>query len=290
MANKVNIRQEDMQMRIINLPTSILTKCKDKNILFSVAIALFVKAHSGDSMFRNTSVRNIRDKFGVGQVRARKIINAVKNNNTYFKYNKYTDAFVAKTFKNKTIVSDNKFGKKIWSMYVVRLVIDKDWSLLDIEKYVHDMIYLHAINATERSDKFYSCREIKNNILLTTKDALTLNKMKNIGGVCKSTARRQLLKLQANNMINIKQGYTQLVLSSVCEGSIRESGLEHVNIVYDRKRGFGYIVVPNQYKITNRSITQSFRNIIFNHKKRQTFNAKTKEVDIMETPLMAAYA
>ena len=77
MANKVNIRQEDMQMRIINLPTSILTKCKDKNTLFSVAIALFVKAHSGDSMFRNTSVRNIRDKFGVGQVRARKIINHV---------------------------------------------------------------------------------------------------------------------------------------------------------------------------------------------------------------------
>lgn len=152
------------------------------------------------------------------------------------------------------------------------------------------MIYLHAINATERSDKFYSCREIKNNILLTTKDALTLNKMKNIGGVCKSTARRQLLKLQANNMINIKQGYTQLVLSSVCEGSIRESGLEHVNIVYDKKRGFGYIVVPNQYKITNRSITRSFRNIIFNHKKRLTFNAKTKEVDIMETPLMGAYA
>nr|DAW10748.1 MAG TPA: DNA TRANSLOCASE FTSK, KOPS, XERCD, RECOMBINATION, DNA [Caudoviricetes sp.] len=29
-------------------------------------------------MFRNTSVRNIREKFGVGQVRARKIINAVK--------------------------------------------------------------------------------------------------------------------------------------------------------------------------------------------------------------------
>ena len=290
MANKVNIRQEDMQMRIINLPTSILTKCKDKNTLRLVAVSLFVKAHSGDSIFRNTSVRNIRDKFGVGQVRARKIISDIKTNNTYFKYNSYNDTFVAKTFKNKTIVSENKYGKKIWSMYAVRLVIDKDWSLRDIEKYVHDMIYLHAINATERSDKFYSCREIKNNILLTTKDALTLNKMKNIGGVCKSTARRQLQKLQANNMIHIKQEYTQLVLASVCEGSIRESELEHVNLVYDKKRGFGYIVVPNEYKIINRSITQSFRNIIFNHKKRQTFNAKTKEVDIMETPLMGAYA
>lgn len=43
-------------------------------------------------------------------------------------------------------------------MYAVRLVIGKDWSLRDIEKYVHDMIYLHVINTTERGDRFYSCR------------------------------------------------------------------------------------------------------------------------------------
>ena len=289
MAKRINIRQEDLPYRITNLPSAILTECKDKHTLLSVAISIFIKTHHGDSRFIGTSIRSIRKTFGVGQAKAEKIAKILIYEGKFFKYNPYNDSVIAKTFKKKTIATKDKCGRKIWMMYAVKLKIDKTWTLRQIEVYIHDMLYLRAINATERSDKFYSCRKIKNGILLTTKDALTLTKMKNIGGVCKSTAKRHLQRLAENHTINIKKGYSQLVLTSVSDDTVKEYGLEHVNFIHDNKRDLAYIVVPNEYNILNRSITQSFRNIIFNSKKRWTYNAPTKNVDIMETERMGAY-
>lgn len=289
MVKRINIRHEDLPYRITNLPSAILTGCKDKHTLLSVAISIFIKTHHGDSRFTGTSIRAIKKVFGVGQAKAEKIAKIIKYEGKFFKYNPFNDSVVAKTFKNKTIATKDRFGRKVWMMYAVKLKIDKTWTLRQIEVYIHDMLYLRAINATERSDKFYSCREIKNGILLTTKDALTLTKMKNIAGVCRSTAKRHLQRLAKNHTINIKKGYSQLVLTSVSEDTIKEYGLEHVNFIHDTKRDFAYIVVPNEYNIINRSITQSFRNIIFNSKKRQTYNAPTKNVDIMNTQRMAMF-
>lgn len=289
MVKRINIRHEDLPYRTTNLPSAILTGCKDKHTLLSVAISIFIKTHHGDSRFTGTSIRAIKKVFGVGQAKAEKIAKIIKYEGKFFKYNPFNDSVVAKTFKNKTIATKDRFGRKVWMMYAVKLKIDKTWTLRQIEVYIHDMLYLRAINATERSDKFYSCREIKNGILLTTKDALTLTKMKNIAGVCRSTAKRHLQRLAKNHTINIKKGYSQLVLTSVSEETIKEYGLEHVNFIHDKKRDFAYIVVPNEYNIINRSITQSFRNIIFNSKKRQTYNAPTKNVDIMNTQRMAMF-
>ena len=207
MAKRINIRQEDLPYRITNLPSAILTECKDKHTLLSVAISIFIKTHHGDSRFMGTSIRAIRKTFGVGQSKAEKIAKILKYEGKFFKYNPYNDSVIAKTFKNKTIATKDKCGRKIWMMYAVKLKIDKTWTLRQIEVYIHDMLYLRAINATERSDKFYSCRKIKNGILLTTKDALTLTKMKNIGGVCKSTAKnicrdlRKIIRLISRKVI-----------------------------------------------------------------------------------------
>lgn len=289
MVKRINIRHEDLPYRITNLPSAILTGCKDKHTLLSVAISIFIKTHHGDSRFTGTSIRAIKKFFGVGQAKAEKIAKIIRYEGKFFKYNPFNDSVVAKTFKNKTIATKDRFGRNVWMMYAVKLKIDKAWTLRQIEVYIHDMLYLRAINATERSDKFYSCREIKNGILLTTKDALTLTKMKNIAGVCRSTAKRHLQRLAKNHTINIKKGYSQLVLTSVSKETIKEYGLEHVNFIHDTKRDFAYIVVPNEYNIINRSITQSFRNIIFNSKKRQTYNAPTKNVDIMNTQRMAMF-
>lgn len=289
MVKRINIRHEDLPYRITNLPSAILTGCKDKHTLLSVAISIFIKTHHGDSRFTGTSIRAIKNNFGVGQAKAEKIAKIIKYEGKFFKYNPFNDSVVAKTFKNKTIATKDRFGRNVWTMYAVKLKIDKTWTLRKIEVYIHDMLYLRAINATERSDKFYSCREIKNGILLTTKDALTLTKMKNIAGVCRSTAKRHLQRLADNRAINIKKGYSQLVLTSVSDETVKEHGLEHVNFIHDKKRDFAYIVVPNEYNIINRSITQSFRNIIFNSKKRHTYNAPTKNVDIMNTQRMAMF-
>ena len=287
--NKVNMRQEDRQVRIFNLPISVLTECKDKKVLLSVALSLFIKAHAGDSRFRGTQIRALKSFFGVGQARAEKIANTLKTNTKYFIYNPFKDTAVAKTFKNKTIVSYDKYGRKIWMMYAVKVKIDKSWSLKTLEKYLHDLLYLNAINATERSDKFCNGRLNKKGILLTTKDALTLSKMGHIGGVCKSTAKKHLARLAKDSVISINKGELRVVLCSVNEQNIKENDLENVRFIHDKTRNLGYIHTPNSYKITRRDITQSFRNIIFNSKRRHTYNAPTKNVDIMDTELMAMY-
>ena len=289
MSKIVTKRQEDMQVRTINLPTSVLTKCKNKNVLLSVAVSMFIKAHSGDSRYKGTKIRDIKTFFGVGQTKAEKISKIIKTNNKHFSYNEYTDTVVAKTFKNKTIVSYNKHGRKLWYMYAVRLKIDKSWNLKKLETYIHDMLYLKAINATERSDKFYNCRRNEKGILLATKDSLTLTKMGRIGGVCRATAKNHLNRLSKENIIRVTKGELQLVLTSVNENTVNESGLGEVRFIHDRKRNFGYIHTPNEYNIMRRDITESFRNIIFNCKRRLTYNKPTKNVFIMDTDLMAMF-
>lgn len=290
MVKRINIRHEDLPYRIINLPSAILTGCKDKHTLLSVAISIFVKTHHGDSRFTGTSIRAIKKTFGVGQAKAEKIAKILKYESKFFNYNQYNDSVVAKTFKNKTISTKDKYGRNIWMMYAVKLKIEKTWTLRQIEVYIHDMLYLRAINATERSDKFCNGRINKKGILLTTKDASTLSKMGNIGGVCRSTAKKHLARLEKDSVINIKKGELRVVLCSVNEQNIKENDLENIRFIHDKKRNLGYIHTPNCYKITKLDIKKSFRNIIFNSKRRLTYNRPTKNVDIMETELMAMFS
>lgn len=285
----VDIIKEDMAVRRINLPISILNNCRSKSELLSVAVSVFIKSHYGDSRIVGTNIRSIKSFFGVGQEKARKISNIIKNNSEYFSYNRRNDSVIARTFKNKMKHTQDKYGRRISMMYVVGLDIHKDWNLKKVEVYIHDMLYLNAVNATERSDKYYNCREIKNGLLLTTKDALTLTKMGNIGGVCRSTAKRHLERIERERKISIKHGYLQVALVTSNEDEVMDCGLENVKAVYDAKRGISYLFVPNSYSIIKRSITDSFRNIIYNHRKRWTENTPTKKVYIMDTELMAKF-
>lgn len=289
MTNNISTNSEKENYRIINLPISILKECKNKTYLRSVAVSIYIKTHRGDSLFRNTSIRSIKSSMGVGQAKAKKVSEMLKSESKFFKYNSYTDTVTARTFKNEAKVKYNRNGKRMVCMYAVRLKVEKSWGLTMIERYIHDMIYLNAVNATERSDKFNACRKIKNNILLTTKDALTLTKMGHIGGVCKSTAKRHLEKLKNNNAISIKYGYMQVVLWSVNENTVNDLGLRNVRFVKDGKRNLGYIFTPNEYHIANRNITQSFRHIIFNSKRRQKYNAPTNTIDILESEFMGMF-
>lgn len=290
MSTKINIRQDDFPFRNINLPTEVLNKCKSKEYLLKISVSIFIKAHSGDSLFRNLSIRNIKERFGVGQTKAKQIASILKSYKELFRYNSYNDYAVANTFKGYAETTTDKHGRRIKMMYAVRLKIDKSWNLKQVQRYIHDRLYLKAINATERSDKFVSgSKTIQNNILLATQSALTLNKMGKIGGVHRSTAKKHLDRLQNEGKIIIKRGEIQLVLTSISDEAINHAGLSRIRFIRDEKRLLGYIVSPNEYKINKTDITYSFRNIIFNHKKRMKYNHKTKCVDIMETELMGAY-
>ena len=191
MSIKINIRPDDLPYRNINLPAEVLTRCKDKRYLLKVAVSVFIKAHAGDSLFKGLSIRNIKERFGVGQAKAQKISAMLKSGDELFRHDGKKDYAVASTFKNYAIHTTDKHGRRIKMMYAVRLTIDKSWNLKQVERYIHDNLYLKAINATERADKFVPSRIIKKNVLLATKDALTLTKMKNVGGVCKSTAKQK---------------------------------------------------------------------------------------------------
>lgn len=288
----MDIRNNDIEQTklVINLPTEILKQCKDKETLRCVAVSLYIKFLKGDSIFKGLSIRNVRNTFKVGQTKAKQIIKDLSSNKRYFNYKPYNSSVVAKTFRNKTIVTRDKANRKIWTMYAVKVQFNKDWSLRDLEKHLHNLIYLNAINATERSDKFTSSREIKNNILLTTKDALILSKLAKIGGVCKSTARNHMNKLCGKGIISIKKGGIQFALSCVNENTIREAGLINTRILVDESTGFGYVVSANEYHIINRDYNEMFKHIIFNHTKRLTNNpSKRKPTNIMETELMGAY-
>lgn len=278
MINSVNIENKKKTVVRINLPLSMLVKCNDKKVLRSTAISVFIKAHNQDSVLRGLDIRNIKSIFSCGQNKAKQIQKELKSNNTLFKFKGHSNSVVARTFKTRknVIKTTDKLNRDIWMMYSIGLDICVEWNLYEVEKYIHNQLYLNAINATERSDKFHSNRVIKPNILSATKEALTMTKMAKIGGVCRATAYRHLYKLQGEDVISIKKGGLQIVSYTPNEESLKADGLDKVRIVYDENCAFAYIISANEYHILDRSTTKRFRNIILNHKKRLVHHSSNK--------------
>lgn len=270
MIDSVNIENKKKEVVRINLPLSMLVKCNDKKVLRSIAISVFIKAHNQDSVLRVLDIRNIKSTFSCGQNKAKQIQKELKSNNTLFKIKGYSNSVVARTFKTRknVIKTTDKLNRDIWMMYAIGLDIDKSWNLSKVEKYIHNQLYLNAINATERSDKFHSNGLIKPTILSATKDALTMKKMARIGGVCRSTAYRHLKALKSEKAISVKKGCLQVISYTPNDESIKADGFGNVRFVYDKNYCLAYVIMANEYHIINRSITKRFRNIIFNHKRR----------------------
>lgn len=264
--------EQNKEMAVINLPISLLTRCKDKKFLRLVSIAVFIKTHLGDSNFKNVSIKNIKSFFGVGQSVATTIRHYLISNESLFRYKDYNNSVVANSFKGEISDDLNRKGQLMLRCFVVALNVRKEWKLKDVEKHIRKAILLNAINGKERSNADKSDLE-NHNSLFGNAETLTMKKMANIIGKSKSTARRELKQLSNEEVISIKRGSLEYVAPSASDESLRYNGLSNrKSLIVNPFDGSVYACMANEYHITNRDITKHFKHIIYNSSRRHTDN------------------
>lgn len=280
MSNKVITHNEyNVEQALINLPISILRECKKKDTLRAIALSLFIKAHRGDSTLRDTSIRNLMKVLHCGQKRATQCFKDLTNNKRLF-IQTNSNSFIAKTFKTNIKKDRNRRNGIIYECYCYKMAIKKDWSLRDIETHLRDALLTYAINAKERRE-ISSNYEPKKQTLSNSSDWLTFSKLANISGFSRSTARRHIYKLESKKIISVKKGSTNVVCASSSDEALACYGI-NANSIVITKNGVAIIFTPNEYHIANRKVTDSFRNIIYNHSHRYTMNCNADNVDFFD--------
>lgn len=261
----------------INVPLRLLDDVKENKLRCQLlAMSICIKCRYKDSLFRNVSIKAIQELLHCGFCTAKMLLTEAKKS-SIFKYNATTNNLLAKNFKKKyTKKTTNRHGADIYTMYSVKVDI-KNYTLRSLVKEFRKILFESPINAAERKDGFICNGKKKTTTSFIPNLPLTQKRQtKRIGAKSRMTTYRIAKELEAEKRISIERAKFKLV--SVCssdEAMNVESNGKNKTLVYDNLRGIVYSIVPNKYRIAERSETERFCHIIFNHSKRKgNFHAK----------------
>ena len=239
--------------------------------MHSLAASLMIKAHAGDSNFKCATIASIKSFFGCGQTVAARIKEAMTSCDMLFRYKSYNNSVVAVSYKSEITDSLNKAGRLMRHCFVVALDVCKECKLKDIEKQLRKAMMLNAINGVERKNGNKS--NVQEQPLFADRNTLTLRKMSNIIGKSRTTARRELKRLEGNEIISITRASLVLVCESANPEALKAEGLlGRKGLIVNPYDNRVYVCAPNQYHILKREVTKSFKNIIYNCARRLTTN------------------
>lgn len=264
----------------INIPKTLLSQHKwHKKTCELLALSICIKCHYGDSLIKDVSIRKIQAIAHCGYSKAKTLLQMAKQNTEWFTYNPYTNNLLAKNFKKpfKTVVID-KHGRKCYSIYTIQIE-RKDYNIRQLVSEFRSKLFLNAINAIEiREDKSKSKR--KKMSCLSRISPLTDKKIRNICGLHNTKAVYRMKKKLVNDE-TISYQKPQMIYATNClsNDAIKTRNLSNNYMVISQGNGVGYIITPSVYKIRKTTDKGSFKNIIFNHSHRLTFNPSKKRLN-----------
>lgn len=226
------------------------------------------------------------DDFGVSLNKAKRLIASAKVCTDLFMYDSEKNTLIARTFKTYRNISYSRKNRKIYQMYCIKLNTSDSRKLGEIKRGLKKAIIACVVNAKQHIDKFTFRGSLPCH---RSSDAFTLQHFANIAGVTRKTATKYVNQLREQKVLDVRKG-------ELCE-TTKEMNKEKLL----RLRREGKYVVPSkgmfcifrmtQYSISDRSFSERFCNIIYNHLKRITFNASEnkEEEDIMEKECMSMF-
>ena len=112
---------------------------------------------------------------------------------------------------------------------------------------------------------------------LSPTSPLTDKKIQNICGL-RNTKAVYRMKKRLENSGTISYQSPRLIYATNClsDEAIRESHLGNTYLIISKKTGAAYTFTYSKYKIEKSEVCDSFKNIIFNHSRRLTFNPSRK--------------
>lgn len=283
-------------MDVLNIPIDIIKRYKatksDKELL---AFSIGIKCMFSNSVITAVTPYKVMNLFHVSHSRAKRLIDEAKSDIGLFTVQ--GDRITANTFKSKEIKkSIGRTPFAYTSDYCYKLH-KKEYSIRELVLELNRIILLCAVNSIDRDNFPQSNGKPKQNRCALTKD-LTLRKLGNISGTSKSTAHRLMNDMYSSGTLNKTSAHGEMVIPSVNSASVEEwrkrTGKKH--FIYNPKDGSGWIVIPCSYSIKDRNLTERFKHVIYNHKKRvgadgysRSMSVKTVYTTPFDNPVMDAY-
>lgn len=266
-------------MRRINIPIELIKKYKgSKQSLELFAFAVCIKMLHTNSVLTNASLNKIAAIFHVSKKKAMRLLEQVKSDEL-FDYNSSTKTIRIKSFRSKDVKQANTkrlveyFSDYCFSPSISNgCVLEKDgkpveYKLQAVYNLLREALIANAINSDDRNDSIKGKSVRKHT-------ELTQQKLANIAGMKRTSCRNALKRMKQAGKITISMAYAVCVISSVNAQSIGEwrdsSGKK--NFIYNKIDNSGWIIKPSEYSISDRTFTDCFRHVIYNHKDRVNSN------------------
>lgn len=274
-------------MRRINIPTELIKKYKgSKQSLELFAFAVCIKMLHTNSVLTNASLNKIAAVFHISKKKAMRLLEQAKSDDL-FDYNPTAKTIRIKSFKSDELkqantkrlqeyFSDYCFSPHI-SMGCVLKVDGKpvEYKLQTVYNALREALIANAINSDDRNNSTKGQGVRKHS-------ELTQQKLANIAGMKRTSCRNALKRMKQAGKIAVTSAIAMCVISSVNAQSVQEwrekSGRK--NFIYNPNDNSGWVVKPSEYSISDRTFTNCFRHVIYDHKNRVN-NNKQSYIDIV---------
>jgi len=268
--------------KIINIPISLIRGYKrDKNSLEMLACAIIIKSHYQNSCLYDLKITSVMGLFGVSHKKAHKVLESLRTHELFI-YNPEKDCIFAKSFKS----TDTKhYGKRqIYAAkadYCRKLQVKDGMILRELVRELRNTLLLCAINASEQ-DGFI----VSENKPIATKPnvqrVIPQRKLARSLGMSKSSASRYINKMVDDKKISKTPIVAECVITDLNETTEsdyrkKQTKIPHYKVGHNIKSGgwSAWVVYGRVYSIMDRAISESFKNVIFNYRYPNAFEAKT---------------
>lgn len=268
--------------KTINIPINLIRGYKrDKNSLEMLACAIIIKSHYQNSCLYDLKITSVMELFRVSHKKAHNVLESLRRHELFI-YNPKKDCIFAKSFKSKDV---KYYGKKqryaAKADYCRKLQVTDGMTLRELVRELRNTLLLCAINASEQDGFIVS----ENKSIATrpnVKRAIPQRKLARSFGMSKSSASRYINKMVDDKKVSKSEIVAECViteLNNTTESDYRKANpnAQHYQVWHNIKHGgwSAWIIYGRVYSIMDRSISESFKNVIFNYRYPYTFVPKT---------------
>lgn len=266
-----------------NIPISLIRGYKrDKNSLEMLACAIIIKSHYQNSCLYDLKITSVMELFGVSHKKAHKVLESLRTHELFI-YNPKKDCIFAKSFKS----TDTKYyGKRqryaAKADYCRKLKVADGMTLRELVRELRNTLLLCAINASEQDGFIVSANKSIPATKPNVQRAIPQRKLARSLGMSKSSASRYINKMVDDKKVSKTQIVAECVitdLNEITESDYRktQTKIPHYKVWHNIKSGgwSAWVVYGRVYSIIDRSISESFKNVIFNYRYPNAFKAQT---------------
>lgn len=262
-------------MRKINVPIALMKECShDKLRLECLALAVIIKRTFTNSTLYGVNVGKFRRTFGCSYTKAQKMIEAVKDCDL-FVYNEKHDFLFAKSFKSREVKRCGKNGKFLANADFCKKIYESAGTLRDVTRLLRETLLANVMVAQQRELLGGNAKEIQSHCKATrSKAPIALRKFAKSISMSKSSAGRYLSKMEKDKKVSKSEIVAECVLPYYTSEKAGEWLERHPRqrlwVWFSEKyhQFTAWITYGRRYSLCDGTFDRSFRNVIYNHRKR----------------------